>query len=431
MKKLLIISPHFPPTNAADMHRVRQSLWYFETLGWMPTVICVNEKYVETSQDPLLCHTIPSNLLVFKTRAFSTNWTKKIALGSLALRSLFFFFFKGNKLLHSQKFDLVFFSTTQFPVLILGRYWHWRFGVPYIIDMQDPWHSDFYQNKPKSEQPSKYWFSYRLNKFLEPIAMKSVSGIISVSQGYCDILQSRYANINPQNCTVIPFGAFEKDFEIAAGLEYKAKTNIQKSKINILYIGRGGADMATSLQIIFKAFKIGLEKNNLLFSGVHITFCGTSYAKAGSGTKTIAPLAEKLGLSAFVTETTNRIPYFESLQKLMEADILIIPGSSDPNYTASKIYPYILAKKPILAIFSKTSSVIEVLKCTHAGEFITFDIDNIDVEDSAKNLLTKWEAMLIKLPYTPDTNWEAFRPFTALEMTKKQVAFFDEILKKN
>src|SRR5690606_16191048 len=109
--------------------------------------------------------------------------------------------------------DLVYFSTTQFPVCILGAYWKRKFGIPYVIDMQDPWHSEYYQNKPKNEQPPKYWFSYRLNKWLEPIAIKQVDGLIAVSEQYIKDLQQRY-NLNIPNKT-ITFGYSEIDLNIS------------------------------------------------------------------------------------------------------------------------------------------------------------------------------------------------------------------------
>lgn len=420
-KSLLIISPHFPPINGADMHRVRQSIGYFEQFGYIPTVVCVEPSKVETQKDMLLLKTIPENIAIIKVNAFSVSITRKFGLGALALRSIIFYFLKVNQLLKTKKIDLIYFSTTAFPVLVLGRYWKWKFGVPYIIDMQDPWHSDYYKNKPKNEQPAKYWFSYRLNKFLEPIAMKNVNGIVSVSAGYCEMLQNRYANIKPKMCTVIPFGAFEKDYE------HIKTNNIKIDKTIIRYIGRGGADMKIALQIIFSAFKIGLLKYEKLFSSIKIEFIGTSYAHT-NGQKTIEPLAIEMGLQDYVEEYPERISYFDTLQKLNDADILIMPGSDDINYTASKLYPYILSKKPILAVFSNTSSVIQIIEATNAGEYVSFDSKNLQINQLANELVEKWKKMLEKIPYTPDTNWVAFEPYTAKEMTRKQAAFFDSIL---
>ncbi len=35
MKRVLIISPHFPPINAPDCQRVRMSLPYYRRYGWI------------------------------------------------------------------------------------------------------------------------------------------------------------------------------------------------------------------------------------------------------------------------------------------------------------------------------------------------------------------------------------------------------------
>lgn len=418
------------------MHRVRQSINYFEEFGYQPTVMAVKPLFNENVQDPLLLQTIPANIKTIWVNAFASKWTRKIGLGALALRSMFFYFRAGNKLLKNNAIDLIYFSTTAFPLLILGKFWKNRFGIPYIIDMQDPWHSEYYQNKPKHERPKKYWFSYRLNKYLEPLAMKSVDGIIAVSQGYCDMLQNRYPNITPEKCVVIPFGAFPKDFEILktqndSTLNTQHSTlNTQNSTLKTIYIGRGGADMATSLRIIFGAFKKGLKTNIDTFHKIQLSFIGTSYAKGDTGAKTIEPIAVEIGVGDYVHEQPARVPYFDSLRMLQEADILLIPGSDDQNYTASKLYPYIMAKKPILAVFSETSSVINVLKETNAGEYVTFK-QHLSTEglDALENqFLEKWIQILTKLPFRPDTNWQAFEPYTAREMTKKQANFFDKIL---
>ena len=42
-------------------------------------------------------------------------------------------------------------------------------------------------------------------------------------------------------------------------------------------------------------------------------------------------------------------------------DALFMPGSDDPAYTASKIYPYLLTRKPLLAIFNAESPALAVL----------------------------------------------------------------------
>jgi len=428
MKRVLIISPRFPPINAPDLHRVRHSLPHFEECGWDAEVWRVDPDLVERERDPLLVKTLPDDALVRTVGAFDPEWTRLVGLGSLPLRSLPFYFWHGTRRLAWGDVDLVYFSTTAYPVTILGRYWKQRFGVPYVIDMQDPWHTDYYVGKPKEEQPPKFWFSYRLNKYLEPVAMRGVDGIISVSQGYCDTLQQRYENIDPSMCEVIPFGAAEVDFKV---MEDSGVTqpfvDPDDDTIDVVYAGRGGHDMATAARGLFGALRRGRDERPSLFGRVHMHFIGTSYAPAGEGEKTIAPIAEEYGVADAVTERTDRIPYFQSLRLLRDADHLVVPGSEDPDYTASKLYPYILSRRPVLAVFNESSSVVDILRKTQAGTTVTFHGATTS-DDLAQRVVEAWTPMLERLPYAPDTDWDAFQPYTAEAMTRRQVEVFERVL---
>ena len=408
------------------MHRVRQSVWYFEEFGWKPTVVCADEKYVEGIKDKLLLNTLPPGLEVIKVKAFSTSWTRKIGLGALALRSLVFYFFTVNKLLINRKIDLIYFSTTQFPTLVLGRYWKWRYKVSYVIDMQDPWYSTYYENKPKSERPKKYWFSYHLNKCLEPIAMKGCDGLISVSQFYITQLQERYPVLLNKPNKVITFGAFEKDIEVSKGIDSTGSFIKNKEYQYIVYVGRGGFDMQSALSLIFSAFKKGLQEQPTVFKEFRFLFVGTSYAPKGKGKKTVEPIAEKVGILEYVSEHTDRVPYFEGLALLQKADLLFIPGSDDPAYTASKLYPYILSRKPIMGIFHQNSSAKSILEETKSGTVCTL---SETVETVYKTLSNQLDTIKANT-YNNKTDWNVFRKYNAEEMTEKQIELFNRVVNK-
>jgi hypothetical protein len=430
MKKVLIISPNFPPINAADMHRVRQSLVYFPEMGWEATVVAVEPEFVEMSQDPLLMESLPETSAIKRIRAFNTRYTRKIGLGNLGYRSLWFYLKTGNKLIRKNRYDLIYFSTTAFPVMILGRYWKWKFGIPFIIDMQDPWRNDFYLDKPRNERPPKFRIAYTMDKIMEAVTMRKVDGIISVSPGYPKTLMERYSNIKPERCVTIPFGGASHDFEILdkAGVENPL---FQRGNdyINFAYIGRGGHDMNLAVSGIFAGLKLGLDKDPELFSKVRMFFIGTSYAADGLGQKTIQPVADKFGVGNHVVEITDRLPYFSALKVIKDADILIIPGSTDTNYTASKLYPYILAQRPLIAVFNETSTVVDILGKTRAGTCVTFRNED-PIEEIAGRIYPVMKQFIAKLPFVPETDWAEFEPYSAREATRKQVDFFNKILKQ-
>jgi hypothetical protein len=424
-KRVLIISPHFPPQNGADMQRVRMSLPYFKELGWDAEVVVVDEAYSEIVQDELLLQSVPADIKIHKVKALNKSWTSKFGLGSLALRAMWHYRKKVNQLLRSQKFDLVYFSTTQFPLCVLGAYWKKCFGIPYVIDMQDPWHSDYYQDKPKEQQPRKYWFSYRLNKYLEPIAMKNVDGLISVSENYITVLKDRYPHIKGIPQATITFGAYAPDLQIAADNRKTFKPLLSPAFKNIVYIGRGGTDMHKALAVLFKALKKGIDTDSTLFNNLRFYFIGTSYAPIGQGKPSILTIAHEYGVQNSVVEITDRITYYHTLLSLQQANALFIPGSDDPDYTASKLYPYLLTKKPLLAIFNKQSSVVSIIEqCTRYATVLTMPGDDDTTDNKLYCLLTDWaKGDLQNIELTGE-----FDKYSALSLTMQQVAIFNAVI---
>ena len=311
--------------------------------------------------------------------------------------------------------------------MALGPYWKKKFTVPFIVDMQDPWRNDFYLDKPKNERPPKFWLSYRIDKYLEAKTIPFADGIISVSEGYIETFNRRYPKNISIPSIVLPFAGSKIDLVIAGTIsKFSSLISIDKTKKNIFYIGRGGHDLKRSLSILFAALKILKEENNVLFAQLQFWFIGTSYAVNGQGGKTIIPIAEEFGVSSIVTEITDRLPYYETLYWLKQADLLFVPGSIDTSYTASKIFPNILAQRPLLAIFHCKSSVVDILRITNSGVCLTFESEeNLyskteECMDSIISLL--WRKTEIK------TDWAAFESYTAKAMTKKMLSFFDEVI---
>ncbi len=406
------------------MHRVRMSLPYFKEFGWEATIVTTDTKYSDIVMDDLLVQSVPPGIKIYRVKALSKRLTAKFGLGSDALRSLWYYRQKVNDILKGEKYDLVYFSTTQFPLCILGAYWKKRFGVPYVIDMQDPWHSNYYQGKPKDQQPAKYWFSYRLHKFLEPIAMKKVDGLISVSEHYINDLKTRYPALKYIPSATITFGAFEPDIKIADDNQNKFNSLLQSGFKNIVYAGRGGMDMHEAIQPVFEVLKKGLTNQPELFSKLKFYFIGTSYAPVAKGVPTIWLLAKQYEVENSVVEITGRISYYHTLLTLLQADALFIPGSDDPKYTASKIYPYLLTHKPLLSIFNSKSGAVDTL-----NEFGL--IDNYTY-DKTKGLPDKLNNFLMRVvtgkAESPVYNKRAEEKYSAKKMTERQCVLFNIVL---
>lgn len=424
-RKILCVCPSFPPVAYPDCLRLRLTIPYFKEFNWKPTVLCIAPRFVEGPIDLKLEEILPKDLKIIYSYCLPADWSRSLGLGNLALRSIPFLIQSVAKLFEQKAFDLVFFSTTVFLSMVLGRYWLWRYRVPYVLDFQDPWLSNYQGERGSFYQSSKYKASQVLASVLEPFTLHRAAHIISVSPGYVDTLVKRYSWLLPERFTVLPFGAAETDFSALEQCPIKhSHFNPADGKQHWVYVGRGGSDMAFALRCLFQALKRSRQQEPQKFSNLMLHFIGTDYAPTNVH-KTVEPIAIECGIGDMVREHPHRIPYFEALQCLRDADALIVPGSDDPNYTASKIYPYILARKPLLAIFHEMSSVVSVLRATHAGTVVTFKTG----QESAEVSEAISESWLRNLPPAiPTTDWEAFVPYTAREMTRRQCAIFEQCL---
>ena len=427
MRKLLIVSPHFPPMNTPDMQRIRMSLPYFRDFGWDPTVLAVAPQFVEGVQDAMLLGTVPADVPVVRVRAIPYQWTRKMGWGSLALRALPFLWRAGLKIIDKERVDVVYFSTTMFLTMPLGRIWRSTRNTPFVLDMQDPWkgmigNNDVLPNRLRDRAARV------LDNSLEPWTMRAADGIVAVSGDYIAGLTEQYPWLQDKPGLTLPFGGCAADFEHARQFT-KPNPTFQKGDgfLHGVYVGRVNNNMVPAVRIICRSFEIGLRLDPVLFSRVRLHFVGTDYAPADRGRRTVVPVAVAENVSQFVEESPARVSYFQALRLLLDADFLIVPGSDNPSYTASKIFPYILARKPLLAVFHENSSVVEIVRTTHSGRVCSFG-DEVDVEGVGRNLYVHWRQLLQKLPFRPQTDWEAFAPYTARETAKRQCGVFDQVI---
>ena len=149
MRRVLIVSPHFPPVNTADMQRVRMLLPFLKLNGWLAEVLTVSPEQIASPRDPWLLQGIPDDIPVHEAKALGLAWSRIPGLGSLGFRATRALAKTGDALLAEKKFDLIYFSTTVFPVHKLGPRWKKKFGVPFVMDYQDPWVNDYYREHPE------------------------------------------------------------------------------------------------------------------------------------------------------------------------------------------------------------------------------------------------------------------------------------------
>ena len=74
-----------------------------------------------------------------------------------------------------------------------------------------------------------------------------------------------------------------------------------------------------------------------------------------------------------VREVPQRLPYLRALNWLVRSRGLLLIGSNEPHYTASKIYPALMADRPFVSLFNRASSAHSILSEAGGGEALAFD----------------------------------------------------------
>ena len=428
MKRVLIIGPDFTPSSHPPALRIRFFAQHLREFGWEPIVLttdpCHYESIVDAENEKLL----PPGMEVIRTGAFPARLTRKLGVGDLGWRSLWHLWREVSRLCRKRTIDLIFVPVPPNPTMILGRLAHARFGIPYVLDYIDPVTTDYYWTLPRTQWPPKYALAYVAGRALERFAVRRVRHIVGVSKGTTDGVVKRYPWLDSAAATEIPYGGEPDDFDYLR--RHPRENRIfdpVDGCVHISYIGAYTLSMEPVVRALFGGIRKARAGDPQFFSRLRLHFVGTSYVGT-EGKQRIQSIADEFGISDLVDEHAARVPYLNALNLLLDSHALVAIGSVEPHYTASKIFPYILAAKPLLAIFHERSSVVSILANTQSGRVMTFgDLrplsDNIDeIGLCLRNFL--------ELPedFQPAVRWEGFQAYTTRAMTRRLAAVFDGVV---
>jgi hypothetical protein len=169
---------------------------------------------------------------------------------------------------------------------------------------------------------------------------------------------------------------------------------------------------------LFKAIAELEQEGRISSSDLKVRFFGRNVIQ------NISPLIERNGVQDFV-KTDGLVPFKESIRKQKESTVLLFLGWNDPRekgvYTG-KLFEYLGARRPILAIGLKGGVVDELLKETGAGVVVN------EVEE-IKAVLSKWmrefkESGTITSHYKP--NDTVIRQYTRKQQAGKLAQLLEE-----
>jgi len=411
-----MVSPHFPPDTSAGTHRVRLLAPHLAKFGWEPTVVAVDPRDYESRLDPGLAELVPKELRVIRSRAWPVGVTRRFGVGDLGLRAMRGLYQTCADLLRRERFDVLFITIYPSYPALLGPMLKRRFGIPFVLDYQDPWVGSWglTVGGGANGQPD---FKSRLSRFiatrLEPMAARAADAITAVSAGTYDAIRERYAGFDDKLYAAIPLGGEPADFD---HLRNEPRPNPffdpDDGLCHVCYVGTLLPLGFETLRALLKAAALLRERQPELYRKLRLHFFGTSnraikienfsstkpheentkkksnrmntigsgftgtdylvnpeqkscsscFEEHGDALQRVLPVARELGVADCVTELAPRIDYLDALTVQTQSSAILMLGSSERHYTASKLYPGLLARRPILALYHEESSVVEILR---------------------------------------------------------------------
>ena len=303
-----------------------------------------------------------------------------------------------------------------------------------MLDYQDPWVGAWGETVgggPGGRPDLKSRLSRALALRLEPMVVRAADAITAVSSATYEQLHDRYPWLAERPCADIPLGGEPADFDaLRRQLRSNRWFDPKDGQVHLCYVGTLlPLGFETLRAVLEAAARLGIRRPDL-YARLRLHFFGTSNATTPGAPWRVLPVARALGVADRVTEMPGRLDYLDALTVQTQASAILLMGSSERHYTASKLYPALLSERPLLAVYHEASSVVDVLRGTAASptaRVVTYgDADRAGARVEA--IYDELAALVENPRYDPAAvNWESLREWSAGALAGKLAALLDRV----
>ncbi|SDE62084.1 Glycosyltransferase Family 4 [Pricia antarctica] len=397
MKKVLIITYYWPPAGGPGVQRWLKFVKYLRDFGIEP-VVYVPENPHYPIEDPSLEKEIPKDIAVYKQPLFepyglakllSSKKTKRISSGiiqaknqsvlekaMLWIRGNFFipdarkYWIKPSvrflsEVLDKEDIDTVITTGPPHSVHLIGRQLKAEKGVRWLADFRDPWTSIGYHKKLKLTASSK-----KKHKVLESSVLNQADHIIVTSPA----TQREFQHITVKPITVITNG-HDSDYEGGAHLD----NDFTISHIGSLLTGRNPKNL-------WKALSQIASENSVFRADLQLEFMGVV-------SKDVMDSLYRFELGPYI-KMRGYGSHAEAQRRQQKSQVLLlveIDSEETKGIIPGKLFEYMAAKRPILALGPKNWEAGKIIAETQTGAI--FDYDS---HEGLKKTVLDWYASFKK-----------------------------------
>lgn len=413
MKSVLIVYPHWPPSNLVGVHRVRLIANHLASFGWHPIVLTVHERHYEEPLVPELTALVASTVEVIKVEA---NPIRTIlgrrTIGDIGIRGYRQLKSAARDILSERQVDFIWFSMPSWYPPWMGAHLKKEFSVPFGVDYQDPW---VHQLPANASSFSRAKLTSMVARWCEPRVLSNASLITAINDAYIAGIRERSPALNHIPRQTFQLGFDEKDHQD----ESNRPQLWPEGHCAFLYAGAFLPLSAPFHRAVLTAARQLLEEKRLPAT-VHFVYVGT-----GHPDRPLKRMALELNMAEHVTEHPERISFLEVQNLLNKTQANMVIGSPEPHYSASKVFQCILAGKPILGVLHEESEAADILKRCGAGTTLAKFNGNVNalVTLIKPALLNCWTS-----GDEPQFNLSPLQPFHAKRAAEKFAQAMNDIV---
>lgn len=390
MKRVLMIAYHFPPlAGSSGIQRTLRFVQHLPDLGWQPLVLSADPRAYERTSDDLMDDVPPSTVV---RRAFALDTARHLNIGGRYLGAMarpdrwvswrFAAVWEGLNLISEFSPNIIWSTYPIATAHIIGSALHRKTGIPWVADFRDPMAQDGYPTDPRT------WASYRA---IEEDAVGHARFCVFTTPGAAAMYRQRYPAA-ASRIVVLENGYDEESFSsaIAPASSVAATGGPDGRPLLMLHSGIVYPSERDPTHLFVALGRLKMQ-GLLAPTDLRIRF------RASGHDALLGDLANTHGAQDFI-ELCQPIPYREALGEMMAVDALLIMQASNCNaQIPAKIYEYLRAGRPIVALTDPVGDTAGVLR--DAGIRRTFRLDSVDeIMQGLPRFVSDWRASIFELP---------------------------------
>jgi hypothetical protein len=377
MKKVLIISYHFPPEGGPSVQRISKFVKYMPQFGYIPIVLTThpNSKIVDFS----LLNDLPEKININRTVDFGRyipGDLKNKILSKYFIPDKFLFWKltairTGLRLIRENNIELIFSTSPPHSVHLIAREVAEKTNIPWVADFRDEWTAfpSFYKQKKQLLQQKQ---EYEVLQFC--------SHVVTVTN---TCKKNFTKKIAAKKVTVIRNGFDKEDFTHIQK-DFQNKTN----KITITYCGR--LNQLHSPDLLFRYLSDGTKADNSFGKKINVVFIGNIENK------------KYLNKYPELKDVVNFLPYQshkQCIESMANSTLLLLLATKmdSTEFIPAKLYEYMFLRKPIFAIISSSGELSQLLN-VYGNRYVAFENDPDAVKSMLSKIINDYENDLLKNP---------------------------------